>query len=112
MQRVSCSVLVLALVALEACGGAPLVLTEVPNRPSGQALIILGAERSGCQAIRQGDESLLINCPDGSIHVPVFAGPPTFAVRCLTGRLHDLGYCRARVRDLLLATDGQPPGPR
>lgn len=91
------------------CGGpfgnAPLVLTEVPNRPSGEALIVRGAERSGCKVTRRPGERLLLSCPDGDVDVPTIAGPPTFAVRCLDARLRDVARCDALVRKMLLATE-------
>ncbi len=100
----------LAATALAAgCGGplgtAPIVLTEVPNRPSGQALIVRAAERSGCQVTPAGEGGLLLRCPEGELHLPTFAGPPTFAVRCLSGPLAEIGRCRAFVRGMLLATE-------
>lgn len=85
-------------------GSAPLVLTEVPNRPSGVALIVRGAERSGCH-VDQSAEGLRIRCDDGEIHVPLFPGPPTFAVRCVDPRLEDPARCRALVRRVLMAGD-------
>lgn len=98
----------LALVAT-GCGGglgrAPLVITEVPNRPSGEALIARGAETIGCQVTRRPGERLLVNCPEGEIDVPTIQGPPTFAVRCLDARLQDTARCDALVRKLLLATE-------
>ncbi len=86
-------------------GSAPLVITEVPNRPSGEALIVRGAEKSGCQVTRRPGERILVSCPEGEIDVPTMAGPPTFAVRCLDSRLQDAGRCDALVRKLLLATE-------
>jgi hypothetical protein len=90
-------------------GSAPLVLTEVPNQPSGQSLITLGAERSGCRVTRNGDGPLLLACPEGELAVPTFAGPPTFAVQCKDERLRDLARCSAVVRKLLLASEGAGP---
>jgi hypothetical protein len=99
------------LVALAAigCAGpfgkAPLVLTEIPNRPSGQSLVTLGAERSGCAVTRRGDASLRLACPEGDLDVPTFPGPPTFAVRCIDARLQDVAVCGALVRKVLLASE-------
>lgn len=91
------------------CGGpfgnAPLVITEVPNRPSGEALIVRGAEKIGCRVTRRPGERLLVSCPEGEFDVPTMAGPPTFAVRCLDSRLHDGSRCEALVRKMLLATE-------
>jgi hypothetical protein len=91
------------------CGGrlgsAPLVITEVPNRPSGEALIARGAERSGCKVTRRPGERLLVSCPEGEVDVPTIPGPPTFAVRCLDARLQDVARCDALVRKMLLATE-------
>jgi len=100
---------VLAVLLLAGCAGplgsAPLVLTEVPNRPSGQALVALGAERSGCRVTRSGRPSLRLSCPEGELDVPTFPGPPTFAVRCVDARLRDAGVCAALVRRILLSTE-------
>jgi hypothetical protein len=97
---------------LAACGGpfgrAPLVLTEVPNRPSGQSLIALGAERSGCKVSHDGDVNMRLVCPEGEIDVPTFSGPPTFAVRCVDERLQQVDQCRALVRKVLLASEPAP----
>lgn len=101
----------LGCVAVVGCGGglgnAPLVITEVPNRPSGEALIARGAERIGCQVTRRPGERLLAKCPEGNIDVPTRPGPPTFAVRCLDARLREGGQCDALVRKLLLATEDE-----
>jgi hypothetical protein len=86
-------------------GNAPLVLTEVPNGPTGKELIVRGAEKSGCAVERGSDESLLLRCAEGELHVPTFAGPPTFAARCIDERLKDEARCRALVRKILLAAD-------
>jgi hypothetical protein len=82
---------------------APLVLTEVPNDPEGVALIRRGAQQDGCRPRRLPDGSLLLDCPDGRLHLPTFAGPPTLAVRCIKGLLADPGHCQRRVRRLLFA---------
>jgi hypothetical protein len=96
------------------CGGpfgnAPLVLTEVPNRPSGEALIARGAARSGCAVERETDGSLMIRCAEGDLHLPTFAGPPTFAVRCVDARLQDPVRCKALVRKILLSADPDAEG--
>jgi hypothetical protein len=106
-MRLAAGVLGVAL-AGSGCAGrfgtAPLVLTEVPNRPSGQALLAAGAERSGCR-VQRGDAHLRLACPDGDLDVPTFPGPPTFAVRCVDERLHDPLRCTALVRKVLLATE-------
>ena len=86
-------------------GNAPLVLTEVPNRPSGQALVALGAERSGCK-VGRAEKALVLACREGTLEVPTFPGPPTFAVRCVDGRLADVDRCAAVVRKILLSTEG------
>jgi len=86
-------------------GNAPLVLTEVPNRPSGQALVIEGAERSGCKVSR-GEKSIVLACREGTLELPTFPGPPTFAVRCVDARLADVDRCAAVVRKILLSTEG------
>jgi hypothetical protein len=111
-MRLSAGVLGLSMAA-GGCGGpfgsAPLVLTEVPNRPSGQSLIAVAAERSGCKVGRSSSESMRITCPEGELDVPTFAGPPTFAVRCIDARLQDVAACTALVRKILLASE--PPTP-
>lgn len=86
-------------------GAAPLVLTEVPNRSSGQAFIERGAERAGCLVARTGDENVRLSCPEGVLDLPTFAGPPTFAVRCVDERLQDAVGCAALVRKVLLASE-------
>jgi len=90
-------------------GAAPLVLTEIPNRPFGQALVVLGAERSGCRVSQAGAGALELSCPEGRLEVPVFPGPPTFAVRCVDPRLQDKPTCSALVRKVLLASEGSGP---
>jgi hypothetical protein len=106
--------LTLAAGGIAACAGpfgsAPLVLTEVPNRPTGKALIASGAERSGCHVTPDGDANLRLLCPEGELDVPTFTGPPTFAVRCVDDRLQDVARCKALVRKVLLASEGPPPG--
>ena len=87
-----------------ALGSAPVVLTKVPNGTSGQAFIARAAEKSGCRVGRRSD-GLLLECPEGTLHVPMFAGPPTFAVRCIDGKVSDVTLCRALVRRVLLSTD-------
>jgi hypothetical protein len=104
-----CFVLGAALAALS-CSAPPLVLTEVPNQPSGHRFVALGAERSGCAVTAEGEGGLLIRCPQGLIHVPTFSGPPTLAVRCLEGEVAALERCRAHVRTLLLAADAAETG--
>lgn len=98
--------------AVTACGGAfggaPLVLTEVPNGESGRDFIARGASRSGCQVSGEGEAGLLLRCAEGDLHVPTFAGPPTFAVRCVDAKLSDVKVCRALVRKVLLAGDASP----
>lgn len=99
----------LALMTAPACAGplghAPIVLTEVPNQPGGEKLIAMGAERTGCRVSEHGRDMRLA-CPDGSLDVPTFSGPPTFAVRCTDSRL-DVARCTALVRKILLATEGR-----
>lgn len=91
-------------------GNAPLVITEVPNRPSGEALIVRGAERIGCRVTRRPGERLIVKCPEGDIDVPTMTGPPTFAVRCVDSRLREGAQCDALVRKLLLATEEERGG--
>ena len=103
------AVLGIALAALGCAGPfgkAPLVLTEIPNRPSGQSLLTRGAERSGCAVTRRSELSLRLACPEGDLDVPTFPGPPTFAVRCIDARLQDVAVCGALVRKVLLASEG------
>jgi hypothetical protein len=88
-------------------GHVPLVLTEVPNRPTGQAFIQAGAERSGCR-VQPGKADMRLACPEGELEVPTFPGPPTFAVRCIDPRLQDSARCTALVRKVLLASEGAP----
>jgi hypothetical protein len=115
-MRLAASVLGVALVwsGGSGCGGpfgsAPLVLTEVPNRPSGQSLWALGAERCGC-TVAHAHESLRIACPEGELEVPTFKGPPTFAARCVDDRLRDAARCTALVRKVLLSTENPRPSP-
>jgi hypothetical protein len=115
-MRLAASVLGVALVwsGGSGCAGpfgsAPLVLTELPNRPSGEALLELGAARSGCSVAR-AHESLRIDCPEGALEVPTFTGPPTFAVRCVDERLRDAARCTALVRKVLLSTEDNRPSP-
>jgi hypothetical protein len=105
---------VVAALGCAACGGplgnAPIVLTEVPNRPTGKQLIALGAERSGCTVDGASEDRLLVTCPEGGFEVPTFPGPPTLAVRCVDGRL-DVGRCTALVRKVLLASENPAPTP-
>lgn len=112
-MRFRAGVLGLGMVA-SGCAGpfghAPLVLTEVPNRPSGQSLVALGAERSGCK-VGQTRDSMRLACPEGELDVPTFPGPPTFAVRCIDARLHDTLVCSALVRKVLLASESAGPPP-
>lgn len=84
-------------------GNAPIVLTEVPNQPSGEKLIAMGAERSGCR-VAQEARGMRLMCAEGTLDVPTFKGPPTFAVRCTDKRL-DVPHCTALVRKVLLATE-------
>jgi len=106
--------LLLILLAVTGCAGpfgrAPLVLTEVPNRPTGQALIARGAEESGCRVSR-GNSSLHLDCPEGALDVPTFPGPPTFAVRCVDARLEEVSRCTALVRKVLLASETPQKSP-
>ena len=104
--RIVAPVVLILLVGCGAgLGSVPLVLTEVPNRPSGEAYLIRGAELSGCQVARAADRRILVSCAEGGFDVPVFAGPPTLAVRCVDERLRDPARCRALVRRLILAAD-------
>lgn len=81
------------------------MLTEVPNRPTGEALIARGAERSGCKVARKSAESVILACPEGELDLPTFVGPPTFALRCVDARLQDVARCAALVRKVLLASE-------
>jgi len=109
------AVLALAVAAAHvgACAGpfgrSPLVLTEIPNRPSGRALIALGAERSHCRVTSDGEARMVVSCAEGEIVVPTFPGPPTFAVQCTDARLQDVSLCSALVRKVLMASEGSGP---
>lgn len=103
------ALIALTALALSACGGgfgnSPLVLTEVPNQSSGRDFIAKGAELSGCRVDKSSDRHMVLACADGTLDVPTFEGPPTFAVRCVDDRLRDVPRCKALVRKLLMAAD-------
>lgn len=83
------------------------MLTELPNRPSGQALLTRGASSCGCKVAQHGSERLVVTCPEGEFDVPTFPGPPTLAARC-TG-VSDVTLCQALVRRVLLASEAPEP---
>ena len=84
-------------------GNAPIVLTEVPNQTRGVEVIALGAHRVGCR-VRAESRGMRVTCPEGTLDIATFAGPPTLAARCVDKRL-DVPACTALVRKILLASD-------
>jgi len=103
-------IVVLAFVAIgcSTLGSAPLVLTEVPNGEGGKALVRELAVKHGCKVDTNTDTSLTLRCKEGTLHLPVLAGPPTFAIRCLDGDVSEKQRCSALVREILLAEADGP----